>query len=168
MGLKEEVQHALALLIVSILVAVAYLAVRSEEQALLGWPMGIGLLLVVLWTTAFAFRWVAENRLDEHPESSVSYFEFTWFRYVVPAGAILAVPLVAAAKFPTEWTGDSDSAQVLKVVVAFAVIEAIKLLALDGKWVQSRNGGRRTPDVPTCVRGCERREVHESVARGVR
>lgn len=137
MKLKEEIQHALALLAVSVLVAVAYLAARSEDRGLIGWPLGIGVGLVTLWVTSFAFRWIAGHNLAGDPESAIRYFELSWFRWIGPAGAVLAIPLVAAAKFPTEWTGDSDSAQVLKLVIAFAVIEAIKLLALDGEWVQS-------------------------------
>jgi hypothetical protein len=137
MKLKEEIQHALALLTVSILVAITFLAARSPRHGLVGWPLGIGVALLVVWLGSFSLRWLAGRMLTKEPARAISVFEVSWLRWAVPAGAVLAVPLVTAAKFPTRWTGDVNSAQVLKLVIGFAVIEAIKLLALDGKWLQS-------------------------------
>ncbi len=136
--IKEEIQHALALLVVSIGGALAWIAFQSDDVALLGWFGGICLLLVVLLLVGVAGRFEAKRILKTKPVEAMRYFEWSWLAYVVPVGLILSVPLVMAAEFPTEWLDESATADVLRLVLAYAVIEGIKLLALDGKWVKAR------------------------------
>lgn len=136
--MREEVQHAVALLVVSVLAALAILAALAEDTGLIGWTWAIGLILAVFWCAGFAARYGAQAEMRRHAERGVRTFEWSWWRWVIPAGGLLALPLVLASDFPDAWGTAADTLVVFRVVLAYAVVETIRLLALDGEWVKDR------------------------------
>lgn len=136
--IKEEVGHALALLVVSIGGALGWIAWQSDDLALVGWFGAIAIVVAALLLAGLASRFEAKRQLRSKPVVAVGYFEWSVLAYIVPVGLILSVPLVMAVEFPTEWLDESETGNVLRLVLAYAVIEGIKLLALDGKWIKAR------------------------------